>query len=308
MEKLKIVFMGTPAFACAILSSLINSPYEVVGVVSQPDKKVGRKQILQKTAVKVLAEEHHIPVLQPIKIRDNYDAVLALQPDLIVTCAYGQMIPEVVLQTPTFGSLNVHASLLPKLRGGAPIHKAIIYGESESGVSIMRMVKKMDAGDYMLQKKVAIELADTAGSLQEKLMTLGSQAILEAIPLLVSGKAVFTKQDERQATFAYNITREEEYIDANQDYREVYNHMRGLIPWPVGYIFFHDKKLKIHEVKWSDLKSDVSIGTLFLNDNRLYLSCLNGSVEICEVQLEGKNKASASAFINGNKTRLSGEI
>lgn len=306
MKSLKIVFMGTPEFACSILQSLIDSRHEVIAVVSQPDKKVGRKQIIQETPTKKLAIEHNIDVIQPIKIREDYDGILAYKPDLIVTCAYGQMIPEALLNAPEYGSLNVHASLLPKLRGGAPIHKSIIYGEEKTGVSIMRMVNKMDAGDYMLQKEVVIDMNDTAGSLYDKLMVIGAQAIIEAIDLLVEGKAVFTKQDEANVSFAYNISKEEEKIDLDKSYKDVYNHIRGLIPWPVGYIYFHDKKLKIHGVKLSEIKCDIPIGELFVEDKQLFLSCHGGVVQLCEVQLEGKKKCSASEFINGNKSRIIG--
>lgn len=300
MEQLKIVFMGTPDFACAILEKLIESNHLVVGVVSQPDKKVGRKQEVRKTPVKLLAELFTIPVIQPVSIREDHDEILALNPDLIVTCAYGQMIPIELLNAPRLGSLNVHASLLPKLRGGAPIHKSIIYGEEKTGVSIMRMVQKMDAGDYMLQKEVLIDELDTAGSLHDKLMVVGGEAIIEAIDQLIEGKAQFVKQDEKLATFAYNISKEEEKIDLDKSVKDVYNHIRGLIPWPVGYIMFHDKKLKIHGVKPSDIKPQAPLKELFVEDKRLYLACNGGVIELIEVQLEGKKKCNALEFINGN--------
>ncbi|OCN03751.1 methionyl-tRNA formyltransferase [Erysipelotrichaceae bacterium MTC7] len=299
--------MGTPVFACSILKSLVDAKYNVVGVVSQPDKRVGRKQIIQETPVKELAKSYQIPVFQPVKIKDDYQEILDLKPDLIVTCAYGQFIPEVVLQAPTYGSLNVHASLLPKLRGGAPIHKAIIYGEKETGVSIMRMVKKMDAGDYMLQEKVTITDEDTTGSLHDKLMVAGAKAIVEAIPLLVEGNAVFTAQDESQATFAYNISKEEEKIDMRKSMDEVYNQIRGLIPWPVGYIMFCERKLKIHEVKRTDVTTSEPVGTVFRKEGDkkgLYLSCHGGCLQLTKVQLEGKKACNCSEFINGNGNRV----
>lgn len=304
MKRLKIIFMGTPDFACAILQSLLDSRHQVIGVVSQPDKKVGRKQVVQKTPVKQLAEAHHLPIFQPLRIRDDYEAILALGPDLIVTCAYGQMIPIEVLTFPIYGSLNVHASLLPRLRGGAPIHKSIIYGESETGVSIMRMVKQMDAGDYMLQKSIAIDELDTAGTLHDKLMKLGASAIIEAIELLLEEKAVFVKQDESKVTFAYNISKAEEEIDLDKSCKDVYNHIRGLIPWPVGYVYFYDKKLKIHGAKLSDIPCTQPIGTLFMKAKRLYLACRDGAIELTDVQLEGKNPCHSLEFINGNKNRL----
>ncbi|NBK98032.1 MAG: methionyl-tRNA formyltransferase [Erysipelotrichia bacterium] len=291
--------MGTPIFATAILEQLLKEGYDVVGVVSQPDKKIGRKQIVSATPVKAFALEHGIEVFQPIKIKDDYEKIKQWQPDLIVTCAYGQMIPEHLLQFPKYESLNVHASLLPKLRGGAPIHKAIIEGYEKTGVSIMRMVKQMDAGDYMLQKEVVIEENDTTATLHDKLMKCGASAIAEAIPLLIAGNAHFIKQKEEEATFAYNISKEEEKIDANRSVQKVYNQIRGLISWPVGYLMVHDKKLKIHEAIKG--KKDVlhDVGRLYVENKKLYLQCIDGSIELLQVQLEGKVKCSAKDFING---------
>lgn len=296
---MRIVFMGTPVFATAILNKLVEDGYDVVGVVSQPDKKVGRKQIVTFTPVHACAESHGIEVYQPISIKEGMDKIQEWNPDLIVTCAYGQMIPVSILEYPKYGSLNVHASLLPKLRGGAPIHKSILYGEKETGVSIMRMVKKMDAGAYMLQKKVAIEDDDTTAILHDKLMECGAEAISEAIPLLVEGKAVFVEQNEEEATFAYNVSKEEELIDANNPVEKVYAHIRALISWPVGYIVVADKKIKIHAARRGSSKVNHAIGTLFSENKNLYLQCADGSVELLEVQLEGKSKCSAKDFMNG---------
>lgn len=296
---MRIVFMGTPVFATAILEQLLKDNHEVVGVVSQPDKKIGRKQLLSATPVKECALQHGIEVFQPIKIKEDYETIKNWHPDLIVTCAYGQMIPEHILNFPKYGSLNVHASLLPKLRGGAPIHKAIIYGHQKTGVSIMRMVKQMDAGDYMLQKEVVIEEDDTTALLHDKLMVVGAKAISEAIELLASGNAKFIKQAEANATFAYNISKEEEYIDPNRNVQQVYNHIRGLISWPVGYIIVNGKKIKIHGARKGDTANKYPIGSLFVKEKKLYLQCQDGSIELQQVQLEGKSKCSSKEFING---------
>ncbi len=296
---MRIVFMGTPIFATAILKQLIDDKYDVVGVVSQPDKKVGRKQIVTFTPVKEVAVEYGIETFQPIKIKDGLGKIKEWNPDLIVTCAYGQMIPESILNYPVHGSLNVHASLLPKLRGGAPIHKALIYGYEETGVSIMRMVKQMDAGAYMLQEKVTIQIEDNQPSLHDKLQACGQQAIAKAIPMLIEGKAIFVAQDEAQVSYAYNISKDEEYVDCNKDVLEVYNHIRGLIGWPVGYIIIQDKKIKIHEVAYSDVTSNATINTLFVENKKLYLVCLNGCIELTQLQLEGKTKCNATDFMNG---------
>ncbi len=296
---MRIVFMGTPIFACAILSQLLEDGYDVVGVVSQPDKKVGRKQILQETPVKTLAKQHGIDVFQPTSIKEDYETIYDFKADLIVTCAYGQMIPSHILQYPTYGSLNVHASLLPALRGGAPIHKAIMYGYEKTGVSIMRMVQKMDAGDYMLQEEVDILDTDTTSSLHDKLQECGAKAISKAIPLLQSKQAIFTKQDEDKVTYAYAITKEEELVDANKPCKEVYNYIRGLISWPVGYIIVQDKKVKLHEVKMTNIDEDVMVGCLYAYQKQLFLKCQKGSVQIVRLQLEGKSVCDAVQFIHG---------
>lgn len=296
---MRIVFMGTPIFATAILERLIKDGYDVVGVVSQPDKKVGRKQIITPTPVHACAQANGIEVYQPISIKEGMDKIQEWNPDLIVTCAYGQMIPVAILEYPKYGSLNVHASLLPKLRGGAPIHKSILYGETETGVSIMRMVKKMDAGAYMLQKKVTIGDDDTTEILHDKLMVCGADAISEAIPLLVSGKAVFIEQNEEEATFAYNVSKDEEFIDANRSVEKVYAQIRALISWPVGYILVDGKKIKIHKARRGITQVNHDIGNIFIENKKLYLQCLDGCIELLEVQLEGKGKCSSKDFING---------
>lgn len=296
--------MGTPVFAGAILEKLIEVGYDVVLVVSQPDKKLGRKQILEATAVKQVAMKHGIDVFQPIRIKDDFQSVLDTHCDLIVTCAYGQMIPEAVLEYPVYGSLNVHASLLPRLRGGAPIQKAIMYGEQETGISIMRMVKQMDAGAYMLQKSIPIDELDTYGSLHDKLIDVAQRAIIEAIPLLLNGEATFIQQEEQAATYAYNISKEEECLDLTKSSKQVYNHIRSLLPIPASYILFANKKLKIHGALPPIKASGLQVGSLYYQNNQLFLACIDGLIELIKVQVEGKNVMEAKAFMNGFKDRL----
>ncbi|MDE6195991.1 MAG: methionyl-tRNA formyltransferase [Erysipelotrichaceae bacterium] len=301
MEKIKVIFMGTPQFACSILQQLIDDQYTILAVVSQPDKKVGRKQIIQQTPVKKLACQYNIPVLQPISIQKEYDQIIAMQPDLIVTCAYGQFIPEVVLQAPTYGSINVHASLLPKLRGGAPIHKAIIYGYKESGISIMRMIKKMDAGAVMSQVKVPIEITDTAGDLHDKLMVAGAKLLSESIPLIINQSAQFVEQVEEEATFAYNISKEEEFIHFLRPLDEVYNHVRGLIPFPSGYGIINGKKIKFHKVCKKEAQHQYCAGTFIgMMDDAIAIACQGGFLLVYELQMEGKTKVDAKSFYNGS--------
>lgn len=307
MEKLKIIFMGTPVFACNPLKTLIDSKYEVIGVVTQPDKKIGRKQLLTPTPVKELATKYNIPVFQPTKLNKEFDDILELKPDLIVTCAYGQMINDHILHYPKFGSINIHGSLLPKHRGGAPMQRAIMEGDKQTGITIMRMVKKMDAGAYMMQRAIDITEFDTLGTIHDKLSLLGAEMIIPAIEKIVNGTAVFVEQDEDQATYSYNIQKEEELIDSNADVETVFNHIRALIPWPVGYIVIDDVKLKIHEIKKTDIITNLKSGILFSNKKHLYLSCNNGSIEIIKIQKPGKKVVDAISFIAGNKDLLDGD-
>ena len=298
--RTRIVFMGTPDFACGILKALSEMPIELVGVVSQPDKKVGRQQQLRKTPVHQLAEELHVPLLQPQKIRTEYEEVLALRPDLIVTCAYGQMIGEEVLQAPRYGCINVHASLLPQYRGGAPIHTAIINGETETGVTIQRMVKKMDAGDILAMKKVPIEWEDTTEILHDKLMVAGAELLKEMLMEYLAGNLVPVAQDERQVSFAWNIQPWQEQIDFSKSGKEIYNQIRGLISWPVGYGRAEGQKLKFWGVRFRPQSSGQSSGTIVgFDEEGMVVAAGDQSVVITELQPEGKKRMSARDFYNG---------
>lgn len=309
MEQIKILFMGTPEIAKCMLETLHTKGYHIVGVVTQPDKKAGRKQQLKCSEVKQYALEHDINVYQPISIKNEYEALLNIDCDLIVTCAYGQFIPEALLQYPKYGSVNVHASLLPKLRGGAPIHKAIIYGEKETGISIMRMVKRMDAGAVMAQSKLIIGEDETMGELYERLSECGAKLLLESVDRLIKGEAVFVEQDENLATFAYAITKEEEHIDFKRDVQEVYDHIRGLIPWPIGYAMIQGKKYKFHKAKMLRKQHHEEPGKVMgLENNALMVSAVNGYLFIEEIQPEGKGKMAAKAFFNGAGKQLVGAI
>ena len=304
---MKILFMGTPDIAVSMLKQILADGYDVIGVVTQPDKKAGRKQELKMSEVKQCALQHNIPVYQPVRIKDDYKDLMMLGADLIVTCAYGQFIPSELLEAPTYGSINVHASLLPKLRGGAPIHKAIIYGEKETGMSIMRMVKAMDAGAVMAQCKVRIEETDTAGSLYDKLAEAGAKLLSESIVKIKEGKAVFVEQQEEKATFAYTISKEEEFISFDRDISKVYDHIRGLIPFPVGHGIINNKKVKFHKVRKVEKAIYSKPGeVLGLLDGGFAIAAVNGYVLIDEIQMEGKAKTDAKAFFNGAGKQLLG--
>lgn len=305
---MKILFMGTPDIAVSMLKQILADGYDVIGVVTQPDKKAGRKQELKMSEVKQCALQHNIPVYQPVRIKDDYKDLMMLGADLIVTCAYGQFIPSELLEAPTYGSINVHASLLPKLRGGAPIHKAIIYGEKETGMSIMRMVKAMDAGAVMAQCKVRIEETDTAGSLYDKLAEAGAKLLSESIVKIKEGKAVFVEQEEEKATFAYTISKEEEFISFDRDISKVYDHIRGLIPFPVGHGIINNKKVKFHKVRKVEKAIYSKPGeVLGLLDGGFAIAAVNGYVLIDEIQMEGKAKTDAKAFFNGAGKQLVGQ-
>ena len=304
---MKILFMGTPDIAVSMLKQILADGYDVIGVVTQPDKKAGRKQELKMSEVKQCALQHNIPVYQPVRIKDDYKDLMMLGADLIVTCAYGQFIPSELLEAPTYGSINVHASLLPKLRGGAPIHKAIIYGEKETGMSIMRMVKAMDAGAVMAQCKVRIEETDTAGSLYDKLAEAGAKLLSESSVKIKEGKAVFVEQQEEKATFAYTISKEEEFISFDRDISKVYDHIRGLIPFPVGHGIINNKKVKFHKVRKVEKAIYSKPGeVLGLLDGGFAIAAVNGYVLIDEIQMEGKAKTDAKAFFNGAGKQLVG--
>ena len=297
----RIIFMGTPVFATSVLSQLIQDKYQIVAVVCQPDKKIGRQQTIEFPPVKQFALEHNIPVVQPIRIRDEYELVLEYQPDLIITCAYGQMLPEILLTAPKFGCINIHASLLPRLRGGAPIHKAIIYGEEETGITIMKMAKKMDAGDMFVSKSTPILEHDTMGTLHDRLMNIAAEMIHEYIPMILDGTATFTPQKEEDVTFAYNISKEEEKIDFTQDFNQVYNHIRGLIPSPVSYALVDSKKIKFWAVEKGEATTDdVECGTITeFTERGIKCKAGNGYVYLQSVQLEGKKQMTAKEFMNG---------
>lgn len=305
---MNIIFMGTPDFACGILQALIDNGYNVVAVVSQPDKKVGRKQEIKHTPVKSLAISNNIDVLQPVNIKTDYMQIFDYKPDLIITCAYGQIVPEIVLNYPKYKCINVHASLLPKYRGGAPIHKVIINGEKKTGITIMQMVKKMDAGCMYMQKEINIEDDDTTAILHDKLMKLGSDLIIEFLPLYIDNKLKCISQDESQVTFAYNISKEEEFISfKNRKIEVIYNHIRGLISWPVGYGIIENKRLKIHQASKKLCSHSYKEGEVVGFKDGMQVACIDGIISIYTLQLEGKSKINYKDFENGYGKNLIGK-
>lgn len=308
--SLKVVFMGTPEFAVPIVK-LLNDNYEVVGVVTQPDKMVGRKKIMTPPPVKVVSEELGLKVFQPRHIKEEYQPILDLKPDLIVTCAYGQILPEEILNYPKYGCINVHASLLPKLRGGAPIHHAIIDGYKETGITIMYMSKKMDQGDILTQVKTEIREDDTLGTLQYKLSEMAKDLLKATIPLLIDKKIVPLKQNEEEATYGYNISREEEKIDFNKTCEEVDRQVRGLNPVPACYTTLDGKRLKVYDVRFGDKYYPNTENGTIVNFHHDGFSVVCGGKElvITDLALEGKRRCAAKDFLNGvSKEELKGKV
>ncbi|AUM66001.1 MULTISPECIES: methionyl-tRNA formyltransferase [Brevibacillus] len=304
MKDTRILFMGTPDFATQSLEALITNGYQVVGVVTQPDRPVGRKRVLTPPPVKELALRHGLPVYQPEKIRESeaVQSVLdATRPDLIVTAAYGQILPVSLLEAPKHGCINIHASLLPKYRGGAPIHASIINGEKETGVTIMYMVQALDAGDMISKVIVPIEERDTAASMFEKLATAGADLLIETLPKLLKGEITPEPQNHEEATFAPNIKRENERLDWNKSAREIYNQVRGMNSWPVAFTTFEGKVWKVWWAEVVELAGQLATpGTIIgRTEDGLIIACGAGSIILKEIQPEGKKRMSVYDFLRG---------
>lgn len=304
-----IIFMGTPDFSVPILKGTMEH-YKVRAIVTQPDRKIGRDGKVVFSPVKQVAFDNDILCLQPEKIRDILQDINVLEPDLIITCAYGQILPLEMLQIPRLGCINVHASLLPKLRGGAPIHHAIMDGFSKTGVTIMYMDKGMDTGDIISQREIPISNDDTAETLHDKLSVLGRDLLLETLPSILNGTNSRTSQDEAKATYGFNITREDEHIDFSKTKRQIVNKVRGLNSWPGAYCILDDKILKVWKCREGeriyDLGTDGEITRIY--DDGFGVKTSNGEVVFTEVQLEGKRKMAAKDFINGYHEKLEGKI
>lgn len=308
---MRIVFMGTPDFAVNVLQGLIdNYKNDIVGVVSQPDKRIGRHQLLTNTPVKELALKYNIPVFQPIKIKDDYENIISLKPDIIITCAYGQIVPKEILDCPRLGCINVHASLLPKLRGGAPIHKAIIDGYDMTGVTIMYMDIGMDTGDMISKVEVPILDSDNLESLHDKLSDAGTKLLLDSLPSIFDGTNERIKQNPNEVTYAYNIKREEERIDFNKDCRDVFNLIRGLCPIPCSNALLDGKEMKIYSSAISDKKYSGKCGEIVdVTKEGLVVLCSDGAIVIKEIKPFGKKKMDAYSYANGiGKDVLIGKV
>lgn len=293
--------MGTPEFSVPVLQGLIDN-YNVVGVVTQPDKEVGRHKELEASPIKKLAMKNNIPVVQPVKVRNEYQCVLDFKPDIIVTCAYGQIIPTEILDYPKYKCVNVHASLLPKYRGGAPIHHAIINGEKETGITIMYMAPGMDDGDIIKQEAIPIGENETLGELEPKLSELGSKLLLETLPSIFDGTNERIKQDDSKVTFAKIIKKEDELISFNDSAINVHNKIRALSPIPGVYAMLNNKRMKLYNSLVVKNESKSESGTIIdVDKNGLLIKTDKDAVLIQEIKPEGKNRMSVKDFLNGTK-------
>lgn len=306
----KLIFMGTPQFSVPILEGLHQAGYDIVAVVTQPDRLVGRKKVLTKTPVKQSAEALGLEVLQPEKLSgsEEMEHLLSLDADIIVTAAYGQFLPQTLLDAPKHGAINVHASLLPKYRGGAPIHYAVMNGDAQTGVTIMEMVKKMDAGAMIAQKAIDILPTDDTGLLFEKLSLVGRDLLLETLPHYLAGDITPVPQNEAEVTYAPNISREEERLSFETMTSQVMEqHVRGMRPFPIAHVMKDNKRMKLYETKPLEEHTTKEAGCVVaIHKDSFDVACQSGSVlRIFVLQPEGKAKMTATDYLNGVGRTLS---
>ncbi len=300
---MNIVFMGTPDFAAASLKALIDAGYNILAAFTQPDKPVGRKRVLTAPPVKVLAEENNIPVYQPETLRDGVAEriIKDLKPDVIAVVAYGKIIPESILCLAPLGCINVHGSLLPKLRGAAPIQWSVINGEKYAGVTTMYMDKGLDTGDIILTEKTEILPLETSGELYERLAPMGAQLLVKTIELLRAGTAPRQKQNDAESTYAPMLNKELAVIDFSKTKKEICSLVCGLNPWPIALTSLEGKRLKVYRAAPCDKKGE--IGEL-LDEKKFIIGCADGSVELLEVQIEGSKLQSGEEFLRGKRLSL----
>ncbi len=302
--NIKTVFMGTPEFAVPILETLINLT-DVKLVVTQPDKEVGRKKVLTPSPIKSIALTHNIPVFQPFNIKQDYAEIKKYEPDLIVTCAYGQIIPQGLLDFPRLGCINVHASLLPKYRGGAPIHRAIINGEEKTGITIMYMDAGMDTGDMISKVEIPILPDDTTALIHDKLSMAGAELLAKTLPSIINGTNSRIKQNNAEATFAPVIKREDEHLDFTLPAQTIYNTVRGLNSWPLANLLLDDVEIKVLN-GYIGAATSKEPGTIVdLKKDAIGIACQDKIFYLTELKPFGKKRMSALDFLNGiNKNNL----
>ncbi len=301
---MRIIFMGTPEFSVPCLEALINSNNEVVGVFTQPDKPKGRGYEMTPPPVKVCATENNISVFQPLSMRDGeaLKVINSLNADLIIVVAFGKILPKEILESVKYGCINIHASLLPKLRGAAPIQWSIINGETETGVTSMQMDVGLDTGDMLIKKSIEITENMNAGELHDALSVMGAKVLIETIETLKKGELNSQKQDDSLSNYAPMLSKELCPIDFTKSALEIHNKIRGLSPWPVAITKINGKNFKIHKSQILTENFLGNVGEIVDNNNRLVVMCGDGKcVEILEIQAEGKRKTDTASFLRGHK-------
>lgn len=297
--------MGTPEISAYVFEKMILDGYHFVGLVAQPDHPVGRKGIIEKVPTKVVAEKYNIPVFQPIKIRNDYSFIDEIKPDLVIALAYGQIVPEEFLNKVPMGCLNLHGSLLPKYRGASPIQTALINNEKVTGVTLMEMVKAMDAGRMYAKKEVLIDENDNSTSLFDKIKIAASELVLEALPKYINGELKGEEQHESLVTFCSIIKPEQEKLDLSLSAKEIVGWIRGLSDEPGAYLYLNNLKLKIYKAKVINNIVDHQVGEIVKADKvGLYFQAKDGQIAILELQKEGKKRMDYRSFINGNQNLL----
>lgn len=298
---MKIIFIGTPEFGTIILEKLIKSGNKPFLVITAPDKPVGRKQLLTPPPVKIMAENYNIPVVQPDRIKNYAEEIKKMEPDLIILAAYGQIIPKEILDIPAYGCLNVHPSVLPKYRGASPIQYAILNGDEKTGVTIMRMVEKLDAGPIILQKEINISPKEAFKILHDKLAEIGAEMLIHILPKLSTGEVAFQPQDDTQATFTKILTKEDGKIDWHKPAVEIERQIRALAEWPGAYTSFKGKALKILEADMLNLSAEGEAGRVFLTrDREVAVKAGQNCLNLQKLQIEGGKPMSAKEFILGH--------
>jgi len=303
-DQFRIVFMGTPVAAAATLDTLLGGPDPVVGVVTQPDRPVGRGQKTVPSPVRVVAQDHGIPVLTPQKMTDPLllEQLRDWAPDLMVVVAYGRILPQIILDLPPLGCVNVHYSLLPKYRGAAPMQWALLSGDSVTGVTTMLLVAKMDAGPLLLQETVPVDPRDTTPSLQEKLVPVGAQLLLKTIEGLKAGSVASTAQDEEAVSFAAILKKEDGLIDWSQSAQEIDRRIRAFTPWPSAFTHYEGKLVKIHDARPVDTSATDAPGTIVKAQGKdLWIVTGDGVLSVDALQLAGKNRMSTEVFLRAGK-------
>lgn len=310
MHNTRIMFFGTPEFAESILQTLIDMKANVVAVVSQPDRPVGRKHIIQPTPTHALANEHNIPCIQPEKLSEAKEEIFSYEPELILTCAYGQFVPTSILNYPRLGCINIHPSLLPRYRGASPMQYALLNGDKETGVSIMEITKEMDAGKVYAQCKLSVGDDETLSELSDRLNKASCDLLKSSLQDYIDGKLPGTPQSEEGLVIAPSISKEQEQLHfQNEDVDTLYNHARALIDWPVPYALLEGKRVKFYKVRKENKQTSEKPGTVIgFEDHAMIVACNGGILKVYELQYEGKKRMDADAFKNGYAKEVIGKV